>query len=211
MKIPRLEAMRRSQREYHRSHPWRLSAGGFYVPHSYEDRSPDKLTHWDDVGFILNGRRVIVWWEHPRYVYGEALWDRVWKEVGDGPRDNWLTEGGTKNYKRVGRSRKKLVSRTLRSPSPEQSAHYDLLRATFARMSGEGIDLTIPASWKPQRLRWATGVNIVAPIEVRSEQDLVAVAILAKRLLKGETTINTEFPGYLYSRSDWLSDQVTPD
>jgi hypothetical protein len=78
-------------------------------------------------------------------------------------------------------------------------------------MSGEGIDLTIPASWKPRRLAWASGVNIVAPLEVRSEQDLVAVAILAKRLLKGETTISTEFPGYRYSRSDWLSEQVTPE
>lgn len=209
MKIPRLEAMRRSQLEYHRNHPWRLSVGGYFVPHTYEEKTPDTLTQWDDVGFIMNGRRVMVWWEHPRYRYGEEIWDKVWNEVGIGPRDNWLTEGGTKNYKRVGRSRKKLVSTTLRSPSPEQSTHYDLLRATSARMNSEGIDLEICASWRPERLWWARGVNIVAPLEVRSEKDLAVVANLAKRLLKRETTMETEFRGYRYTRSDWLREQVT--
>lgn len=76
MKVPRLEAMRRTQAEHHRSHPWQLSQGGLFIPHNYEEKTADSLTGWDDVGFILNGRRVIVWFQHPRYVYGEAVWDK---------------------------------------------------------------------------------------------------------------------------------------
>ncbi len=203
MKIPHLEAMRRSQREYHRSHPWRLSEGGLYIPHSYADMTPESLSSWDDVGFILNRRRVIVWWQHPRNVYSEALWDAVYKAVGDGPIDNWLTEGGTKNYKRVGRSRKKLVSTTLREPSPAKQAHYALLRSTFERLSDEGVEHSVTVSWKPKRLWWAMGVNIVAPLEVRNEKDLAELASLAKRLIKGQTDLKSEFPDYRYTRQDW--------
>lgn len=209
MKIPRLEAMRHSQREFHRSHPWGLSSGGLFIPYSYVDMTPESLSTWDDVGFILNRRRVIVWWQHPRHVYSEALWDEVHKVVGDGPSDNWLTEGGTKNYKRVGRSRKKLVSTTLREPSPAKQAHYALLKSTFERLSDEGIHHSVSVSWKPKRLWWAMGVNIVAPLEVRNETDLAELASLAKRLIKGQTDLKTEFPDYSYAREDWLRERET--
>lgn len=207
MKIPHYEALRRSQREDYRAHPWRMSAGGLYIPHSYEDMTPWCLTYWDDVGFILNGRKIFITWEHPRHVYGEALWDKTWAEVGDGPRDNWLTEGGTKNYRKVGRSRKKLVSYTCREPSPEQKAHYDQLNTTYARLAAEGVDLNIAASWKWRRRSWAMNISIVAPLEVRSETDLAEVARLAKRLIRWETTLENEFPGYSYGRQEWLQEQ----
>lgn len=207
MKVPRLEAMRRTQAEHHRSHPWQLSQGGLFIPHNYEEKTADSLTGWDDVGFILNGRRVIVWFQHPRYVYGEAVWDKVWEIVGDGPQDDLLIEGGTKNYRCVGRSRKKHVSTTLRQPSPAERAHHDLLYATYIGMRDEGIDCSITANWKTKRLWWAMGVSLVAPLEVRNERDLAEVAQLAKRLLKRETTLEAEFPGYQYVRSNWLNEQ----
>ncbi|CAM8664629.1 hypothetical protein MCEMSEM18_01307 [Comamonadaceae bacterium] len=207
MKIPRFEAMSRSQREYHRSHSWGLSDGGLYIPHSYADMTADSLSRWDDVGFILNKRRVIVWWQHPRFVYSGALWDVVHDVVGEGPIDNWLTDGGTKNYKRLGRSRKKWISTTLREPSPAKQAHYALLRSTFERVSDEGIEHSVTVSWKPKRLWWAMGVNIVAPLEVRNEKDLAGLASLAKRLIKGQTDLKSEFPDYSYTRQDWLRER----
>lgn len=210
MKIARLERLARLQRQYHQSNPWRLSQGGLYIPHSYSNMTPDSLSYWDDVGFILNGRRIIVWWQHPRHVYANVLEEKAWKEVGDGPRDNWLFEGGTKNYKRVGRSRKKLVSYTSREPSAEQRQHYDLLNETIARLSSEGIDLNVSASWKWERLTWAMGVSLVAPLEVRNESELASVANLARRLVLGQTTLDTEFPGYRYGRTEWLREQKVP-
>lgn len=160
MKIPRLEAMRRTQREYHRSHPWQLSEGGLFIPHSYGDMAPDSLSSWDDVGFILNRRRVIVWWQHPRHVYAEALWDEVWREVGGGPTDSWLSEGWVRNYKRGGRTRKKPVTIMRYGPSPAKQTYEALLTAKFQRLSCEGIDHNIIVSWKAKRLWWAMGVNI---------------------------------------------------
>ena len=211
MKIARLDRLPRLQRQYHRNNPWRLSAGGLYVPHAYWDKTPESLSYWDDVGFILNGRRVIVWWQHPRHVYANALEEKAWDEVGPGPRDNWLLEGASKNYKRVGRSRKKLVSYTSREPSAEQRQHYDLLNATNARLSSEGIELDVPVSWKWERLKWAMGVSLVAPVEVRNELELASVANLARSLILGQTTMTAEFLGYQYGRKEWLSEQGQRD
>ena len=119
----------------------------------------------------------------------------------------WLTEGGTKNYRKVGRSRKKLVSYTSRQPSPEQRQHYDLLRDIEKRLSADGIDFDVAVSWKWERLSWAMGVSLVAPLEVRNEGELASVANLARHLILGKTTLNAEFPGYLYGRADWLREQ----
>lgn len=211
MKIARLERLAQLQRQYHRAHQWRLSQGGLFIPHSYSNMTPDSLSYWDDVGFILNGRRVIVWWQHPRHVYSDAVSKKAWEEVGDGPKDDWLFDGATKNYKRVGRSRKKLVSYTSRKPSAEQRQFYDLLDQTIARLSSEGIDNDVSASWKWERMNWAMGVSLVAPMEVRNESELASVANLARRLILGQITLAAQFPSYQYGRTEWLSEQGQRD
>lgn len=73
MKNKRQEKLRILQRQYHRNHQWKLSSGGYYIPHDYTEKTPNMLSWWDDVGFILNKRRIIVWWEHPRMVYMDAI------------------------------------------------------------------------------------------------------------------------------------------
>ena len=206
-KNARFERFRCMQRQYHRSHPWRLSQGGLFIPHSYAETKPDNLSWWDDVGFILNGRRVIVWWRHPRHVYADAIEDQSWKEAGDNPSDDWLFDGCTKNYRKVGKSRKKIASYTSRQPSDEQRNYYDQLNAIQKRMTTEGIDFDVATSWKRERLNWADGISLVVPMEVRNETDLASVAALARRLILGQTTLETEFPGYRYSRVDWLREQ----
>ena len=209
MKNAKIELFGRMQRQYHRHHSWRLSHGGLYIPHSYAEMKPDSLSYWDDVGFILNGRRVIVWWQHPRLVYSDVLDEQSWKEAGNGPQDDWLTEGSTKNYRKVGASRKKIVSYTSRHPSAEQKQYYDRLRDTRARLTAEGIDLDVFASFEREALTWATGISLVAPLEVRNETELASVARLARRLILGQTTLEAEFPGYCYRRADWLREQET--
>lgn len=207
MKNARFEQLGRMQRQYHRNHPWGLSEGSLYIPHSYDDKSPDGLSWWDDVGFILNGRRVIVWWQHPRQVYSDKIEDVAWEEAGDSPRDNWLTKDSTPNYKRVGKSRKKIVSYTCRQPSAEQRQYYDKLHNAQKRLVAEGIDYRVEPSYSRERLTWATGISLVAPVEVRNEVQIKEVAQLARRLILGKTTLDSEFPGYHYTKADWLREQ----
>jgi hypothetical protein len=207
MKNHKQELFGRIQRQYHRQHQWRLGQDGLFIPHSYKETSPDSLSWWDDVGFILNRRRVIVWWQHPRYVYRCAIENQSWVEAGPGPQDDWLFDGATTNYKRVGKSRKKVVSYTSRQPSAEQSTHYEHLRSIDERLTAEGIDLDVNFSWGRERLNWATGVSLIVPLEVRNTGELAEVAALARRLLVGQTTLENEFPEYRYNKANWLKEQ----
>jgi hypothetical protein len=170
---------------------------------------PTSLSRWDDVGFILNKRRIIVWWQHPRHVYAEAVAQRAHDEVGNGPEDDWLIDGATPIYKFVGNGRKKIIGHRTREISAARQTYYESLRASISRLGGEGIDFESRPAWKWERLNWAMGVSLVAPLEVRSEHDLAAVAALAKRLILQETTLQTEFREYCYGRQDWLSEQET--
>lgn len=206
MKNRKQEHFGRLQRQYHRNNPWCLNGDGLYVPHAYDDRQPNDLSWWDDVGFILNNRRVIVWWQHPRYVYSSAIDEQSWIEAGSGPQDDWLVDGATKNYKEVGASRKNIVSYSTRQPSEEQKAHYAHLRDIRQQLTTEGIDLNVQLSWKTERLNWAMGISLIAPLEVRNEAELATVALLARRLLLRQTTLESEFPGYYYGRADWLKE-----
>ena len=207
MKVPHLEHFGRMQRQYHKSNQWSLSHSGLYIPHSYKARKPDDLSWWDVVGFILNGRRIIVWWQHPRDVYAHAIEKFAWREASYGTQDNWITDVGTANYVKVGRSRKRIVSYTGRQPSVEQMQHFDLLRDIKKQLTSEGIKYDVPISWKWQRLNWAMCVSITAPMEVRNEVELAALATLARKLIMGKTTLQAEFPEYKYGRSEWLKEQ----
>ena len=71
-------------------------------------------------------------------------------------------------------------------------------------MSAQGIDCSVRPSSKRKRLSWATGLELVAPLEVRNEQELAVVADLARRLLLGHTTLEREFADYRYTKESWL-------
>lgn len=205
MKNTHLERLARRQRAYHRCHPWRLTAQGLYVPHSYDE--PQAVSWWDDVGFVHAGRRFIVWWRHPRLVYRDALDERARAEAGPGPETDWPMGGKTKHYRRLGASRKKLVSYEC-APAPRSLIeHHARIERAYARLSAEGIDHVVRPSYRRERLSWATGVNLVAPVEVRNERELAALAELARRLARGETTLAAEFPDYRYGREEWTRER----
>lgn len=73
-------------------------------------------------------------------------------------------------------------------------------------LSAQGIDCDVHPSSKRKRLSWATGLDLVAPLEVRNEQELAVVADLACRLLLGSTTLEREFSDYCYNKASWLSE-----
>ena len=65
----------------------------------------------------------------------------------------------------------------------------------------------VPISWKWERLTWAMGVSLIAPLDVRNEVEIAAVAVLARKLVLGKTTLQSEFPGYHFGRAEWLHEQ----
>ena len=204
-KIKHQERLSILQREYHRRKQWKISHHGLFVPHSYEG-SARPLTFWDDVGFILNRRRVLVVFQHPRNFYLEKTYEIARQMVGTPPASAWVSGESEVQWEKVGNSRKKVKSRRLDLPSPESSAYMDRLTEMEKRLQQDGIDFAVPVSIRRTRLPWSTMVEIVVPMEVRNVKQLSEVADLTKQILKGQTTLKNEFGEYRYTREDWLRD-----
>ena len=97
---------------------------------------------------------------------------------------------------------------TCREMSAEQRLYYDTVFQIEGRLIRDGIDHQVSLSWKWERLSWATGLSLVAPLEVRNEQEVAEVAHLARNLILRKTTLAEEFPGFMYDRANWLRDQA---
>lgn len=210
MKNPHTESLYRRMKQYHRHHQWHLE-NGVLMPHVYSDNSPP--SSWDDVGFILNGRRIMVWWEHPRLIYSQAMNELAYQQAGEPPSQEThdFTETLQKVYKKVGRSRKKVKYYRSSECLETRSGYYEKLDALETKMKQVGIDHTVHPSFSVQVLSWCRGVDICAPLDIRSKKDLIALVALVKRLLTGEATLQQEFPNYAYTKEDWLCEPNEAD
>jgi len=109
------------------------------------------------------------------------------------------------NYKKVGRSRKKIVSYSLAPISPLMQQHFDAIELAKTQViTSTAID--VRPSMKIRWYRWCKGVHLCVPFEVRGRDDLKQLVALTRKLLARETTLQKEFGDYVYSNSDWLKD-----
>ncbi|MDP2832055.1 MAG: hypothetical protein Q8Q28_01910 [Pseudomonadota bacterium] len=206
MKNRQFELRRRLARQYHRNKRGDHFEHGILVRHDYGEIDPSRLSWWDDVLFILGGLRVAVAWQHPRHVYRGMVEDAAMKATHHLHEkiDGELFEGAVKSYKKVGRSRKKVQSYTM-TRRPGEQEWLDALRVEEARLCKEAEFSVVP-SLKVETLDWCRFVKIVAPIEVSNVAELRMLADLVRRILKGETTLASEFPGYVYGKAQWIGD-----
>lgn len=204
MKNKHVETLRRQAHQDHRNNGCEWGRGRVLTMHEFE---PERLlTWWDDVSFVLNKRRVMVWWVHPRTKYSDEISNAAWKLVGDPPESDDDLFNGKTIYKPIGRSRKRILAYESSPTPPAQSAYYDKLFEIERQMQLEGIDHTVTPAMSITHLRWCTGVDLCVPAEIRCQTDAVVLAALVRRLLTRETTLAVEFPGYAYGRAEWLSE-----
>lgn len=167
------------------------------------DDAPNKLTWWHDTGFNLNGRRVMIWWTHPRCKFNDTISDLAYENVPYVESDVDLIRESDPQYKYVGKSGKRKKISGFRCMSvPERRKWYDTLKAEEERLK-KVTDLVVTPSFTVDILDWCRGVHICVPMEIRGIADLHALCNLVKRVLKGETTLEKEFPGYTYTKDDW--------
>lgn len=206
MKNRHFEFCRRSTRQYHRNKRGDQFDRGIRVRHDYGGMDPNGLSWWDDVQFIRGGMRITVAWRHPRQVFQDMIEEAAMKASlhlyekinGD------FFDAGEKSYKRLGRSRKKVAYYTMKD-IPGKQAWLSALSTEEVRLSEEAEFLVVP-SFKVQMNIWCRFVEIVAPVEVRNVDELRRLADLVRRILLGATTLEREFPGYVYSKAQWVAD-----
>lgn len=128
---------------------------------------------------------------------------------GECAEDDGLFGCANAQYQCLGKTgkRKKVVSYIGREIPQATKEHYNKLHKIEEKLSREGVAMSVQPSWRLERLTWAMGVSLVAPLEVRSPQDLAEVATLARRLVLRQTTLAECFPQQAYDQTDWKREQ----
>lgn len=202
MKKSRHERYRRLMRLFHRTHPWQLDAG-VYMPHTYLEART--LSWWDEVGFIVNRYRVVVWWEHLRTKYADELHRQACDQAGPCTELSMFTHE-EKYWKRVGRSRKKVVGYRAQASSAEERSYFDAIAVKEDQLRLGGIEYSVRPSITVRRYSWGIGVELCTPQEVRNIEEARSLASMAKRLIKRQVTLDELFPDTSYDRENWLSE-----
>jgi len=210
MKNPNFERRLRAMRVYHTNKRESQFDDGVRVFHRYDEFAADDLSWWDDCQIIVNRRRVMIWWVHPRYKYRNAIEDAAWAAAGPPPgRGDWLAEMRSRPVrKKIGKSRTRIVAYEQGEQSAGYKTYYARLRAEEDRIAAAGIDLIVRPSLSRRTLDWCTGLELCVPVEVRNVAELKALANIGRRLLKSETTLDRLFADYVYGRDEWLAERA---
>lgn len=219
MKNIHVDDLKRKAKVYHKSNKRNhYYENGVLIRHVYchlEDLA--RLTWWNDFGFILNDYRVSVAWQHPRHRYAEEIKDLAYSLAKEKYPDNELEnknlkslfrQHSTPNYKRVGKSRKKIHTVSLNrdffgGQESERFEESKKIESIIGYTSEVIIVPSINSHWT-SRSRF---VSVCLPMEIRNETDLITLSSIIKRLLKRETTLDELFPSYMYSKDDWLQEK----
>lgn len=154
--------------------------------------------------FILNDYRVIVAWNHPRFAYQKFIESEARKNIShlDVNMDDMFNLT-TPDYVKAGQSRKIIKSYTI-NKFPEEFANWSQAYKLALQEITHSVMYQVKPFIKTQWLANGYLIKICAPIEVLSVEGLVQLVNIVKRLLKGETNLNREFPDYIYTKEQWL-------
>ena len=205
MKNRAIEAMKQRAKHYHRNKRGDEFTDGIIVRHLYDNMTPETLTFWDDAVFLVNDYRVALWWVHPRHEHHNLVETEAFRRITHLRPEDDLFADMTPNYKKLGQSRKKVMSWTQRPSSDEYRRYFDLLADTKRQVSQE-VAFEVRPSMKIAWHSWCKGLSLCVPFEVRNASDLLALSHVARRLVKRESAIAQEFGDFAYSQADWLAD-----
>ena len=108
-------------------------------------------------------------------------------------------------YKRLGKSRKQ-ISAWLTLPSKIDSDAF----ASALKLAQENVRKDTDIIVKPSiSVRWwkdGKSVSLCAPAEIRSAEDVAALLVVVKRILKHEIGIDEAFNQFRYSRVNWFEE-----
>lgn len=198
-----IEQQKIRARQYHRQKCDNFS-DGIISRHLYDQMKPDTLTFWDDAVFIVNDYRVALWWTHPRLHYKELIEEEARNRTEGQRPEVDLFANSVPNYKRIGRSRKKIVSSTCASDD-RMSAYYDLLKTTEGVVEKE-VSFIVAPFMKIKWYDWAKGMELCLPFEVRCVDDLKALTEIARSLVIRKTSLQELYVANVYTQADWLRD-----
>jgi hypothetical protein len=174
------------------------------IYHSYRDENGELYKtrgYWDDVAFKMGSQYIVVLWTHPRYEYEEHLdhiaYLEASKKFPSKRSAKELFSGGKKNYKRVGASRKKIVSHELEFE--ERDGFYEHWRARSEELCRTSDYVQLP-HFNVTQQSYCRQVSMCYPLEVVDEDSLELLSTVVKACLAGGTL---EYMARPYTKDDY--------
>lgn len=177
---------------------------GVLVRHLYEEKRT--YSYWDDLMIRVGSQNVVVVWRHPRY---------VWQDEAEAPAYELVCaefptrQGGFKTkpiFSRVGTSRKKAKFFEHVSDTADEAffSRWRELRAECLAQS----TLALGVTWKLTQMKHGRCLEVVCPVELLTEADVVAFGHLVKRFLKEPGLFEQTYGDYRYALADFKKEQV---
>lgn len=205
MKNTYQENLRKQAKMFHRNERGSVFTNGLLIKHNYESTGKTNLSWWDDVDFILNNYRVSVEWIHPRQDYLDHVESEIHKSLEHLNIDLLDSIVTSTTYRKLGKSRKKALLRKV-DYSNELGDYNEAYEAAFEKISRSSEYKSKPyirTNWE----KYAYAVKICAPIEILGVDDLVELVSLVKKLIRRETTLDSEFSDYVYTNQQCMDDK----
>lgn len=177
--------------------------------HSFIEIAPTDLTWWSDFSFMLNGCYISVDWIHPRMAFQNAVRRQAFKQTevlfGAEPY-NPIFSAVEPLYKKIGKSRKKIIGwQTLSSENNNSVAFSSALKLEEAN-ARKDTDIIVKPSISVRWWKDGKSISLCAPAEIRSAEDVAALLVVVKRILKHEIGIDEAFNQFRYSRVNWFEE-----
>jgi hypothetical protein len=165
---------------------------GTVIYHVYEPGR--KIGWWDDVAFKVGSQVVTVCWIHPRMAYSDAT-DRLAYDLAPEQPNTKLCDYHLQPEK---------FSTYLKNPV--RANWMKDVRAAKKLIQDTG-SIEIRASIKVTHTSRGRLVELCMPMEVVCLESAEAMAQITKKILRGDTTLDIMFPGYVYNKDTWNAEK----
>lgn len=184
-----------------------------YVYHVYyPEGTPEykKHTYWDDVSFYHGSQMISVWWTHPRYHYIDELDHLAWEHTSEKfkePAVLAIDEIGEKIYKAIGKNKKRKRHVSTQVTYNRNEQFFDEWKRTSKEYCATS-DMVVKCSYKIAQYGYCRGIDMCAPFEIRSEDDLLKLAEFVKVCLADPYHFKKTFGDYTYTKEDWKQENA---
>lgn len=176
MKNKNIEYMYKKAKE--RTKTRESDGSGYKIYHCYYDERGNRLKdkgYWDDVGVFRDSIFTCILWTHPRYIFEEEIRNTVFLNSKQNKKFNDWFDNAVKKYKKVGKSRKKVVCYEYPNISellePPKKSHAELFSDELN--STHHVQKCHIRSYITKNARY---VDVCYPVEVIDETSLKSMA-----------------------------------
>lgn len=186
------------------------SGGSKYkVYHSYLDEDRNLLRtkgYWDDVGVYGGSLFTVICWTHPRYMFEEKIREHVYEKMNTLYKEESFFNNFNKKYKKVGKSRKKVISyeycvdTEYNSP---QKISYNQLFEDELKVTNH-IQKCYINTYITKSARY---IHVCYPVEVICEDSLKKMTDEVMGYSRDYSKFYEKYGEYGYSLSDYMNEK----